>query len=294
MWAIFKHQMRRFRGSILGWGIPLAALAAYLIPFYSSMGEQLQLMEELLKAYPPELLAFFGAADAQSMLTPEGFMHVELFSYLPVVLGIFALLSGSGLLASDEEKGFLDLLLSLPVSRSALFVARLSAWGLTTLIILALIWAALAATAVTESFAIGPAALLLPFVDVASMLFLVGSLALCLSQFLPSRRVAAMMVGLLLLASFFVNGLAQVDPDLLDVARLLPLYYYQGGAAVNGLNMTWLVGKGMVGALFLALGWWRFTRRDVRVSGEGDWPNWRRFVRRRKTTVARPAPALES
>ncbi len=291
--AIFRHQLRRFRGSMLGWGLPLAFLAAYLIPFYTQLQDQIGLLRQLMEVYPKELLAIFGVSDFDSMLTPHGFLHVELFSYLPVVLGIFALLAGSSLISGDEEQGLLDLLLSLPVSRTRFFLARFLAFLVATWVILALIWAGASVSSAVNDFGLGAVDLLLPFVDVFSVLLLTAALALCLSQILPAKRVAAMLTGLVLIGSFFLNGLMEINSDVEGVARLLPLYYYQGGYAVEDLNLSWLVGKLGVGVVFLIIGWWRFLQRDIRVSGEGDWPRPR--LRRRPAAPVgerpRPRPA---
>ncbi len=56
------------------------------------------------------------------------------FSLLPVIVGIFALIAGSGLIASDEESGRLDLILAHPPSRTALFWGRLLAFVGATLL----------------------------------------------------------------------------------------------------------------------------------------------------------------
>ena len=59
-------------------------------------------------------------------VTPSGYLTFSLFSYLPVVLGIYTILAGSGLIAADEEKGTLDLTLAYPISRSVFFFSRLA------------------------------------------------------------------------------------------------------------------------------------------------------------------------
>lgn len=280
MWPIFKHQLARLRGSMLGWGIPLALLAGYLMPFYANIADQRELLEQLVQVYPKELLVFFGGDTVwESIFTPEGFLHVELFSYLPLVLGIFALLMGSGLLSGDEERGLLDLFLSLPISRTRFLLARVVAFLVATGVILVLVWAGLAIGQVASDFPLSAFRLALPLVDLFGVLVVVGGLAFALSQILPNRRSAAMLTGLILLASFFLNGLSELNEDLTSVARLLPLYYAQGGVAITELRLDWMAGKLAAGALFFAVGWWRFTRRDVRVSGEGSWPRLRQLVK---------------
>jgi ABC-2 type transport system permease protein len=106
-----------------------------------------------------------------------------------------------------------------------------------------------------------------------------------------------MVSGLLLVGNFFLVGLSQINSDLESVAKLTPLYYYQGGAAMDGFNAAWVAALLAVALLFALLAWWRFERRDIRVGGEGAW---QRPARRSlahllpRRTAARPeVPATE-
>jgi len=269
MRTIFRYTLSRFRGQILGWGISLLLLGLMLMWFYPSIAEQQESFEQLLEIYPPELSAFFG--DLSAMVTPEGFLSIEYFSYMPLILGIFAVLMGSGLLVSDEENGTLDLVLAHPVSRTALFFGRLIAFVVATLAILAISWLGLVLGTVATSLNLGWGEMALPFLSVLAMLLLFGALALLLSMLLPSRRLAAMTAGLVLVASFFITGLARIIEDLETAAKFSPLNYYQSGEAMNGLNQEWFWGLVAFAVLFALLAWWRFLRRDVRVGGEGGW-----------------------
>jgi ABC-2 type transport system permease protein len=270
MWTEFWHELLKNRGKVLGWGLTLALLGGYLVSFYSTVADQQEQLQALLESYPPELMAFFGGTS--EIFSPSGFLHVEFFSYMPIVLGIFAVLAGSGLFAADEEKGTLNLVLSHPISRTRLFWGRVLAFIGVTFIILGMIWFAfgIAVDATPEiDFTWGE--LLLPLLSLLAILLLFGTLALLLSMFLPSRGLAAMISGVLLVASFFITSLAQIDPDLETLADLSPLTYYQGGRALTGLNETWFAGLMIATLVFALLAWWRFERKDIRVAGEGGW-----------------------
>jgi ABC-2 type transport system permease protein len=217
-------------------------------------------------------MAFFGAADAAlTMFTPEGFLSFEFFSLMPVVLGIFAVLLGSGLLASDEESGRLDLILAHPVSRSQLFAGRLLAFVTATIIVLALIWLGFLTSMSWSTFEIAPVKLWLPFLSLLAVLLVFSTLALLLSMVLPSRGLAASVSGLLLVASYFVTSLARINENLERIADFSPLDYYQTEQAFNDFNVRWFAGLLLVALLFALAAWWRFQRRDIRVGGEGGW-----------------------
>ncbi len=267
MGAVFRYTLIRFRGRILAWGLGLAALGLFIIPFYDVYLEQEESMLQLLEAYPPELMAFFGGmADITS---PEGFLDGQMAT-LPLILGIFAVLAGSALLARDEESGRLDLILAHPVSRLALFGGRLAAFVAATFAILTLCWLGFSIPLSASSMGVSWGQMALPFLSVLAVVLAFGTLALLLSMLLSSRRRAAGTAGGVMVASFFLSGLANLNADLEPFARILPYEYFQGGSAINGLNLVWFAGLLAVSALFAALAGWRFQRRDIRVGGEGS------------------------
>jgi ABC-2 type transport system permease protein len=270
MWTIFRYRLARLRGQVFGWGIALALLGLMMVFFYGSIAEQREQFDQLLDAYPKELMAFFG--DFESFTTPAGFLGVEFFSYMHLILGIFAVLIGSGLLASDEESGRLDLIMAHPVSRSALFWGRLSAFVVATGAILVIAWLGLAAPSRwTEISELSMLQLAQPFPSMFGILMFFGMLALLLSLLLPSRRSAAMASGLLLVGNFFLVGLAGIDQTLESIAKLTPLNYYQGGVAIDDFDALWAIGLLAVAVIFALVAWWLFERRDIRVGGEGAW-----------------------
>ncbi len=280
MIPVFRHAFRGYRGAILGWGLGLGLLALFLVPFYDTVVDQQEQLLALVASYPEEFMAFFG--DVSNFATPEGYLSVEFFSYLPLILGIFAVLAGSGLLVADEERGVLDLLMAHPVSRGALFAGRLLAFLAAMVAILAVIWLAMVAgLGSSEHMDLTPPELARPLVAVFAQLLLFGSLALSLSLVLPSRRSAALLSGVLLVGSFFVTGLARLSEDIERVSRYSPLTYYQSGDAIRGLNGEWLAGLLAVAGMFLLLAWWRFRQRDIRVGGEAGWGLRRLRLRRR-------------
>jgi ABC-2 type transport system ATP-binding protein len=71
---------------------------------------------------PSELMMFIGGVDR--VFSPAGFLDTRFFSMMPLLLGVFAVIIGSGLIAGDEENGTLDLILAHPVRRFDLIIGR--------------------------------------------------------------------------------------------------------------------------------------------------------------------------
>jgi ABC-2 type transport system permease protein len=226
-------------------------------------------LEEMIAGYPPELMALVGGM--VDLFSPSGFVNTYLFSYMPLILGVFAVLVGSSMLASDEESGRLDLIMGYPISRTRLYAARLLAMITATLAILLLIWAGLVLGAQGTSIDVTPWALAGPVVSLFALLAFFSTFAVSLSLYLPSQRMAATGAGLLLVISFFMTALARMNEQLAWAEDVSPLSYFQGGLAVDGLNWGWVAGLVGIATLFAMVGWWRFRGRDVRVAGEGGW-----------------------
>lgn len=271
MWTVFRYSLKKYRGQILGWGVGFAVLGGYVVSFAEKFTdvEQQETLKQLLDIYPQEFVAFFGNMD--DMFTPPGFMHIEYFSYMPLILGIFAVLTGSGLLVGDEESGVLDLVMSYPISRTVYYWGRVLAFTLATVLILLIVWFGFAVVLPSADLGISPLEMAQPFLALFSTLILFGGLSIMLSMLLPSRRMTAMVSGLLLVASFFITGLSSIDERLEGIAKFSPLNYYQGGYALEGLDWKWVLGLLGFALLFILLGWLGFWRRDIRVGGEGGW-----------------------
>jgi len=268
MLTVFRYTLRRSRGAIAGWGIGLAALAIMMGSLYDMMiGSGDAMLEVYTEAFP-EIAAMF---DIGGMNTPIGWLDVEYFSFLPLIVGLFATGAGAGLLARDEERGTLDLILAHPVSRSRLFWGRFLATTVVIVLLLLISWGALLLTMTwSEEFSIPAADLLLPFTSLFGILMFFMTLALLFSMLLPARSMAGMAAGMLVVASFFITLLSNAVEELERAADFSPLSYLEtAGALEDGLKLTWF-GFFMGTSLVLALiSWWRFERRDIRVAGEG-------------------------
>jgi ABC-2 type transport system permease protein len=280
MWTVFKHSLAKYRGAIIGWGITLAALGMFIVPLYDSISADVETWNQLMSVYPQEILGFFGGA---SFTTPQGFLSLEYFSYLPLVVGVFAVLAGSGMLAADEERGVLDLEAAQPVSRSSLFWGRAASMVFTLFIVVAIGYVGVEAVLRSMQIDLGEGNLLVPFVSFLAQLSFFAGFALFLSMVLPSRQTAAMLAGIVLVASFFANGLANLNETVANFNKFLPLAYYQGSNWVDGLKLNWLLGVIAVDSLFTLAAWQLFLRRDIRVGGEGGWklPKLANLFRRR-------------
>ncbi len=282
-WTTFRYNFQWFRGQILGWGLGIAALGLLIVAFYGVFGERQGDFMKMIESYPPEFLAFFGT-DATGMMSPEGYLGMYGFSFLPIIIGFFAVLAGSNLIASDEERGRLDLVIAHPVGRTAFFFGRVLAFVGAAVSILILGWLGFCVLLNGSALGITWGEMALPFISSLAQALIYGTLALLLSMVLPARNFASIISGLVMVVGYVLSSMASLNANLETVARLFPYTYFQGSEAFNHLNLTWLLALFGVSASMVLLAWWRFVRRDIRLSGEGSFRLPIPFHIQRKTT----------
>lgn len=269
--TIASYSLKRSFSIILGWGIPLMLLGIITIPFYDLVAENEKQLRPVLDTLKPLLKSFVGGDEAAQVFTPEGFIALRYFAFLPVVMGIFGSVYGSGLLAADEERGILDFLMAHPISRSQIFWGRLLSFLLSLILIIGFGWFGLwLGVLKAESMNFSPVKLWLPYLSVFAVTWLFACLSFALSMVMPSRSAAAMFSGIIVLAGYIITNLSKAIKGLESWALFSPITYFQNNAMM-GLKLNPLTVLFVSSVIFVAFAWKAFVNRDIRVAGDGGW-----------------------
>ena len=122
--SLIRKTIRDHLRSVLGWGLGLAALTVLQLAVYPSIKSQGVRMRDLIDSYPSAFKAMFGM-EGVDFTTGPGYLSTETFSLLaPLMLIGLAIALGAGAIASEEERGSLDLLMASPVSRGRVLAAK--------------------------------------------------------------------------------------------------------------------------------------------------------------------------
>lgn len=120
---------KRLKGSVY-LSVGMSLLAAFAVWAYPSYSEAMD-MDQLREAFPEPMIQAFNI---QTMASLEGFLAVELYMFgWIILLGLYLSYSAASIIADDIDRGRMDTLLSMPVSRPRLAIERFVALGVPIL-----------------------------------------------------------------------------------------------------------------------------------------------------------------
>ena len=198
--------------------------------------------------------------------TIAGYVQWRAFGFFPVIFGFWALIAGSGAIRGDEERGLLELWLASGTSRARVTAARTGAFVIAAAasILIVLLLTGLGATIVGSPLPIE--GLLADGAALLAVTVACFALALLIAQFVDSRRVAAGVSAIVLLALFLLNSLGRTLEAPARFRGVSPFYYVD---RTNGLSpggqIDWASTLGVSAAALalVALAGVAFTRRDL-------------------------------
>ncbi|TMF24570.1 MAG: hypothetical protein E6I31_03580 [Chloroflexi bacterium] len=198
--------------------------------------------------------------------TLAGYVQWRAFGFFPVIFGFWALIAGSGAIRGDEDRGLLELWLASGTSRARVTAARTAAFviAVAASILVVLLLTGLGATIVGSPLPIE--GLLADGAALLAVTVACFALALLIAQFVDSRRVAAGVSAIVLLALFLLNSLGRTLEAPARFRGVSPFYYVD---RTNGLSpggqIDWASTLGVSAAALalVALAGVAFTRRDL-------------------------------
>lgn len=214
----FRMELRRARSLALWLTVITAAYGAVMGAMYPVMVESDELLKAYMEAFPPELLAAFGMTG--SLSDPGVFFTTYIASWLwPIMAAVLALILGTRV-AVDLDRGFLDLPLATPVSRTRYLagsiVSQAMAMALLAVATVGGLW--VVGTMVGGDFDLGRFAL----ATILAWLFgcAIAGVTTVLAVVTLSRAWASGIVGGVLIAMYLVNVVVQVNADLAWIAPI--------------------------------------------------------------------------
>ena len=122
---MFKREMKVNFKSFLIWLLILIALFLVVFVMYPSIinGENAQMMEEMMKLFPEEILKAFNM-DISSIDSAFGWLKSEGFVFVLLIIGCYSGILGSNILLKEENDKTIEYLNSLPIKRNNIVFSK--------------------------------------------------------------------------------------------------------------------------------------------------------------------------
>ena len=262
-WAIFRSSLYQRRTATLWFSLSVAAYSV-LIAWYYPMIEKVD-YEKLLESFPPEMIELF-AGDAADLSTFGGFLATEYLGliWVAIIAGL-AISLATKALSGEVAQGTMELILTQPVDRMVLVVARWAAMAVNLAVVCLATTLPLWAAAKWQDISVDVGHLM-ALTGVGLLLGLaIGGIAYALAAFSndsgkPAGLVAGLLVAMWLIA--FMAGQAEWA-EALNPVNLLhywnPARLVEKGTVETGALIAYSV-TALAGFAIALVG---FTRRDV-------------------------------
>jgi ABC-2 type transport system permease protein len=194
--------------------------------FAESLGGDI---DALLAAYPEPMLKAFGI---QTLASMEGFLASELYTFVwMLLLGLYFAYSAAALIAGDVERERMDMLLSLPVSRTRVLLEKFASLAVPLVALNVVVPVVIYAGTVAVDYPVDPVDLLVLHAFSIPYLLVFAGVGLVASVFFD-RASLAQRTSLGLLAGLFFAESLLTGTDYEVVGTISPTRYLDPNAVL--------------------------------------------------------------
>jgi ABC-2 type transport system permease protein len=282
--SVYLKTLRGFRVPILGWGVGMGLLLAVVVTAIESLVATPQARASLVSLGA----SFAWIAEPIKIDTPGGYVTWK-YGFTILIVAIWPILALTGLFRGEEERGSMDVLLTLPRTRIRVAVEKVAAMW-TALLVMGVIIGVLAyagGAKVNADFTLSDT--LLFGINLVAICGVFGGIALLLAQFFSERRTAAGATAAVLFVSIVLDMVHRVVHNADWVSQLSPVYYFNLSKPLipsYGTNFGAMLLLLSLTVILSGAGIYLFARRDIAGVVALPW------ARRLPQRAARPQPEL--
>lgn len=266
MTAIFWRVVKNNKIAIIAYSLSGFAFLWLYFAIFPSLQSQSQNYSAILQSLPPALLKIFGMIS--NSLSIENLLSAKHFSLVWPIMAIFLVASyGGNTLAGEIEKGTLELLLALPISRIKLFFSKYYV-GLVGLVIF-VIFSILTAIPLAELYHFDYNINSFLMMGILGLLFAwsIYALTIFFSSVFDEKGKVFSYVGSILIVMYVLNIIALLKDNLVNLKYFSFFYYFDYTDALMNHHIgyiTYLLFIGVI-VIFTLLGSIYFSKRDIAV-----------------------------
>ncbi|MBD5535527.1 MAG: ABC transporter permease subunit [Lachnospiraceae bacterium] len=259
--VLFLHECKLNRKSLLVWSLCVGILCFACLLLYDSLADSMGGVSEMFS----EMGAFSAALgmDKVNIGTLEGYYAVEIAIMLSLGGGLFAAMTGSALVAKEEEGHTAEFLNTLPLSRTEILLAKYAA-----MVFLIFSFSLITLVCVLAGFScmgeMPHMTNLLRYHGAAFLMQLeIGSICFFLSAICRKKPTGAAL-GLTIFF-YMLDLLLRVVPALKPAKYITPFYYANASDifSESAVHLSLLLAGAGACVVFLAVALSAYRRRDI-------------------------------
>ena len=261
---VFLKTLFNLRWQLLGWVLAVLFVAFITMSLFNSFNQNG--IDQIVNSVPDSLKSLVGSVDDYK--TIPGYIGQQIFGPNVVILTIImAVMLFANVSANEEDRGGMQTLLSLPVSRTSVYFQKLFA----VMLVISLVCASIILGTWLGLLVVDKSA------DYGRILQSTGAAILMNTAYGMVAYAVAMGTGKKALTiavssgyafvSFVISSLAPAVKDLDVVDRFSIFHYYNNPQIMNhGLDAHSVIVLSSVIVSLVLLGWIGFVRRDIQTS----------------------------
>lgn len=262
--ALSRRWLADHRRATIAWSLSLVGIIAMQLSVYPTIKSQPGL-SEMYSKLPDAMKAMLGMKGDLDFSSGPGYLRGEIFGFtIPLLFLVFGIGAGAAVIAGDEEKGTLGLVLAQPVRRARVVLERYAASVVDAAVLATMVFLTIAIEGPLVGLHVSTADLL--FATAATMLLgvIFGAIALAVGAATGHRGLALGAGAGVAVVAYLLDSLANLT-DVLEPFRFLSPFHWAAPAdIVTGGPVTGLVWLVAVSLAFVAIAAVAFGRRDVR------------------------------
>ncbi len=260
--ALLSKSMTDHLRGIVGWALGVAAIVVIQLSVYPTIRSSSSDWSSLIDAFPD---AFKEIIRINDYTSETGYLTTELMSF--VVPFIFIGLGcswGARVTTEDEESGFADIAIALPISRASYLVSRFGA-SLTVMLITT---TSFLTTTIIGARLLGMSISVSKFLAGGTCLFLLGTLAMSLASLIGSitgARASALGLSMAFaIGSFLVYSLAPLV-DFLDATMPINMFDWTIGTTplFDGFDWAKMMTTAAISMICALTTFYFFDKRNI-------------------------------
>ena len=262
---IILRELKAYQKSLLIWlGCMIAFVAMFTAEFsaYYNNPE----MSEILDAMPQALLDAFSMSNA-NLTTLTGFVSVAVI-YFYIILGVHAVMLGSGIISKEERDKTAEFFLVLPVSRQRVIIMKLIAAVINCVVLNLVTIISIFAFAIPYDREPGFnrfMMLVLIAMFLIQMIFL--SMGMGIAAAVKRYKKSSVYAVAILTGLYLVSVITALSDKVENLKYLTPFKYFEPADILkhDTLESVYVIIALCFIAAMLAVTYWLYPKRDLRL-----------------------------